>query len=386
MKEVKKNNKMLTQEENIELIKEYRNTNDKEILDKLIEGNYNLIRYVAVKYYNYYHSIELDDLIQECSYAMYMAIKKYDLEKNQSIKFITYATRAMTNGLINMIQSTDKIIRIPNNLEVLNREYTKLLSKRLKEDNSVPTDEEVKQELNISEEKLNILKRVNNIKTISSNITIDANDEVELEELFSYEEKGYVDYENYIDSKILIKNIKDALKPEEYYIFYRYYLSPEKILLKDIGNELLVSKAYIGFVIKEIRNKVKTRLNRNIISGEKMSIKEVESIDLNPISPKEIASFYELKKNCDSTIYYFIYNGIKNGYTKKEFKQELVDLSDLEIEQIIEKCDKVKEQYFNLERQEIEYKKLKINKSISEIYKLNILPDSKKEEIKVKRK
>ena len=156
--------------------------------------------------------------------------------------------------------------------------------------------------------------------------------------------------------------------------------------LKDIGNELLVSKAYIGFVIKEIRNKVKTRLNRNIISGEKMSIKEVESIDLNPISPKEIASFYELKKNCDSTIYYFIYNGIKNGYTKKEFKQELVDLSDLEIEQIIEKCDKVKEQYFNLEKKEKEYKKLKINKSISEIYKLNILPDSKKEEKNVKRK
>ncbi len=79
--------KKLPNSEQLELLKQYRETNDKDTLTKLISSYIPLINLKALKYSSLYN-MEYDDLKSTCYEALLNAFQKFDFRENTLISYV----------------------------------------------------------------------------------------------------------------------------------------------------------------------------------------------------------------------------------------------------------------------------------------------------------
>lgn len=108
---------------NEELVRLYQE-GDKKALDELVEQNKRIIYKIANKFKITNNSIDIDDLIQEGMLGLIIAADKYNFEKENKAKFITYAIHWIYEKIYNLVigHSTreKKNIELNNNCTSLN--------------------------------------------------------------------------------------------------------------------------------------------------------------------------------------------------------------------------------------------------------------------------
>lgn len=87
---------------NEELVRLYREGNN-NALDKLVEQNMGIVHKIASKFKVRDHSIDNDDLIQEGVMGLIIAADKYNFEKENKAKFITYAIHWIHERMYNIV-------------------------------------------------------------------------------------------------------------------------------------------------------------------------------------------------------------------------------------------------------------------------------------------
>jgi RNA polymerase sigma-32 factor len=100
---------ILTKEEEMELIKRYKENNDIEAAKKLLLSHLRLVVKIAFEYYNQYYA-SLFDLIQEGNVGLVFAIKKFEISKN--VRFSTYAQWWIRAYILKYLMDNYSIIRI----------------------------------------------------------------------------------------------------------------------------------------------------------------------------------------------------------------------------------------------------------------------------------
>lgn len=123
---------------------------------KLIEGNLRLVFSRAKLYLN--KGLALDDLLQEGNIGLIKAIEKFDVEKGY--KFGTYATWWIDQALGRAVADKGRLIRIPVHMvENINR-ITKVSRNLTQKLGRSPKIEELSEGSDLSEEKINKVKKV----------------------------------------------------------------------------------------------------------------------------------------------------------------------------------------------------------------------------------
>lgn len=121
---------LLSAKEEIELSQRFKEDNDKEAKNKLIESNLRLVVSIAKKY-SENSSQSLMDLIQEGNLGLDMAVNNYDA--NKGYRFSTYAVYWIKQSIIQYLNNNSRTIRIPthalNNLKTINEAKTFLNNK-----------------------------------------------------------------------------------------------------------------------------------------------------------------------------------------------------------------------------------------------------------------
>lgn len=102
-----------TFKDNIDLIREYKKTGDKEILEIILIVNYSLLKKQARKYTKVIEGscLSEDDLIQMGYIGLMRAIEKFDISKDNS--FSTYALYWIKQSMTREISNKNNSIRIP---------------------------------------------------------------------------------------------------------------------------------------------------------------------------------------------------------------------------------------------------------------------------------
>lgn len=94
---------------NEELVQLYQN-GDRKALDKLIQQNNGFVNKIVNRFYcNHTNSIDREDLVQEGYIGLINAANKYDVNRDNAAKFITYAyfhINRMINGFVNQTDTT----------------------------------------------------------------------------------------------------------------------------------------------------------------------------------------------------------------------------------------------------------------------------------------
>ena len=255
--------RLLTREEEYELIQKFQESEDKEeklkVLEYLYKHNQKLIVSIILKYKN--EGLSFDDLFQEGYLGFQTAIEKFDLSSGN--KLSTYATFWIRQAVQRAIEDNGSTIRVPvhqqEKIRRLNKINTRLQQKLGRE----PSVEEIAKEMNLSTK---IIKDLLNYSTnpISLNTPINDDNTTELQELLSS------DSYNKLESKMLQdelrKKILDSLyklcntERELYIIIKRTGLdgkSPKT--LEEIGKELCVTRERI----RQIEERVLERLRNS---------------------------------------------------------------------------------------------------------------------------
>ena len=222
---------------------------------KLINSNLRLVVSIAYKYKKWIEHLQFLDIIQEGNLGLIKAIEKFDSKKVN--KLSTYATWWIEQSITRVIDEKEKEIRKPIHVEEEIRKYKKIIAEYNKKGHEIPSDKELCQILNISNERLINVKKAMQITTTSLNTPVKDDEKKELEDFIPDIRKQYEELLNsLIDNQIMIV-LKEKLKPIEYYVLYHRLLSSNSKTIETLSDSVGISKQAIQQIEAKVINKIK---------------------------------------------------------------------------------------------------------------------------------
>jgi len=225
----------------LELWKQYGETKDAAIREKIIIQYSHLVKYVAGRLSIYFGTnVEYDDLVGFGVFGLIDAIDKFDL--NKGVKFETYASLRIRGSIIDSIREMDWV---PRSLRQKNKELEKVYWEIENELGHAASDKEVADKLGISLDEFH--KLLNDVNVSSM---------VSLEEFLEQNYEKGVDIpnvnkddrpENYVEINELKEILGDAidkLPEKEKTVVSLYYF--EELTLKEISAIMKVSESRIS--------------------------------------------------------------------------------------------------------------------------------------------
>ena len=140
---------MISIEEEVELAQRIRK-GDRKALERLTRANLRFVVSVAKQYQN--QGLSLSDLINEGNLGLIKAAEKFD--ETRGFKFISYAVWWIRQSILQAIAEQSRIVRLPLNQVGSVNKINRMLSKFEQENERRPSVEEISQEINLPEEKV----------------------------------------------------------------------------------------------------------------------------------------------------------------------------------------------------------------------------------------
>ena len=379
---------VLPNDEQLELLKKYRETNDEKIFQKLVNHNLRLGVFVAKRYEGRCTSMSFMDLVQEANIAMIRAFQLFRVEDGTTLS--TYIVKCMIRSIQRQIDKEDSAIRKPIYISLLERKYNNYICKFFLKNKRMPTEEELMKDLNINEESLKTLTKLELLDPISLNKekSLEADNSSELQDFIPYEEK-YELVESNLDTKILIAAAKEMLTNKEYYIIYYRVIVADKKRLEQIAKEFGVTRERIRQIEKKSLEKLKRIKQHRDKLLKYNTVMDIDKQRITPMTAKEISYYHYLKEHLDEVIYYFIYTKREKNYSFNNYKKELTNLTETEIKKYMNICLELEQELFTPEKQEKVFEETSKQKIVSDIFNFKIAPvriNNKKSQSTKKRK
>ncbi len=224
----------MTNEENLRLIKEYKQYGDKEIRNKIVLGNMRLISHIVSKYTNYALCCEssayphMEDLYQQAIFACVKAIERFNTD--YTFTFATYLVRGIKNEIGMMYRSATN--KGKKEVQVVSLHDATIKNSRHQDDEGMNVEEAVEDETTLPEH---------------------ADNKLEL---------------NYIREKVA-----SLLPKRERDMFYDYY--EKKQTLETIAKKYNLSRSYMTRLVEKTRETI-NRIYLNGPSEEDLLFKGVD--------------------------------------------------------------------------------------------------------------
>lgn len=237
---------------------QYTKNRTPELRDKLIIEYSPLVKLVAGKMSMYLgYNVEFDDLVGYGVFGLIDAIDKFDYDKG--VKFETYASLRIRGAILDQIRKMDWIPRtVRQKQKLLDGAYRKIEERT----GRFATDEEVAQELNISEDELCDLQNETKMTNIISLDEYMEQGDVKVE---PKADQDYMQPERVVEKaelkRLLAEVIKSLTDKEKQVITLYYY---EDLNLKEISRVLDVSESRVSQLHSKALLKMRQRLGDNM--------------------------------------------------------------------------------------------------------------------------
>lgn len=246
-----------------QLWKQYMETKDPAVKEKLIIEYAYLIKYVAGRLSIYFGSnVEFDDLVGYGAFGLIDAIEKFDITKGA--KFETYASLRIRGAIIDSIRDLDWV---PRSLRQKNKELEKVYAEIENETGHSATDKEAAEKMGITlSEFYKLLNDVNVSSMMSLEEFMEQNYERGLEIYSeSTEDKPEASIEHSELKELLADAINKLPEKEKAVITFYYF---EELTLKEISAIMHVTESRISQLHTKALLRMRGKLFRHKIMLE----------------------------------------------------------------------------------------------------------------------
>lgn len=331
------NYKLLTREEELDMIKRYK-SGEIEVRDEFLSRNLKLVVSIAKKYLG--RGVALTDLIQEGNMGLMKALDEFDLSRE--CRFSTYATNWIKSYITRYIAGKSRNISLPNHffyeLGIFRKVYTNL-EKQL---DRKPTISELADKTGKNKDVvLRYFDYLNDTKSLSDKVGDEDDTEFSYFISSSDESLETIAIKKDLSSGLTELLNKCHLKPRELEVLMlRYGLNgDDPLTLEEIGRKYNLTRERVrqmeSSALMRIRRSPYVKLFAEYTSNPAKSMENIKKmreayID-NPRSfKKDIISEEERKPAPRAKNIYTIFSN--SGYTKEELDIAINELSEEEIE------------------------------------------------------
>lgn len=242
----------------IELWKQYSDSKDPAIREKLIIEYAHLVKFVAGRLNIYFGSnVEYDDLVGFGVFGLIDAIDKFDL--NKGVKFETYASLRIRGSIIDSIREMDWV---PRSLRQKNKELEKVYAELENQLGHSASDKEVADKMGI---KLDDFYKLINDVSVSSMVSLEdfleQNYEVGVDVPNTNKDDRPESHIEMVELKDILGDAIDKLPEKEKNVISLYYF--EELTLKEISAIMKVSESRISQLHTKAIFRLKGKLIRH---------------------------------------------------------------------------------------------------------------------------
>jgi RNA polymerase sigma factor for flagellar operon FliA len=243
------------------LWEEYSKTQSREIRDKIIVQYTPLVKIVAGRLCVYLGStVEYEELVSYGIFGLIDAVDKFDYLKG--IKFETYASLRIRGSILDQIRKLDWV---PRTLRQKQKKIDTAVSALEVKFGRMPTNMELSEELQITEEELlTWMGQTNITNVISLDEFVDASGEKDLN---TVKKSAFETPEEVVEKsetkKMLLEALETLTEKEKRVITLYYY---EELTLKEISVVLEVSESRVSQLHTRALQKMKLKLGNQVVS------------------------------------------------------------------------------------------------------------------------
>ncbi|MBR6446557.1 MAG: sigma-70 family RNA polymerase sigma factor [Prevotella sp.] len=246
---------LLTAEEEVELAQRIRK-GDRDALERLTKANLRFVVSVAKQYQN--QGLSLADLINEGNLGLIKAAEKFD--ETRGFKFISYAVWWIRQSILQALAEQSRLVKLPLNQVNSVNKINKVLRKFEQENERRPSIDEIAENMDLSEEKIEEAMR-NASRHLSMDAPFSESDDNSLLDVMPNDDAPLAD--NLVEMESLRDEIAMALNTlnerERNVIQAFYGIGQPEMTLEEIGRKYGLTRERV----RQIREKAIRRLRKN---------------------------------------------------------------------------------------------------------------------------
>ena len=238
-----------------ELFREYRKTKSPVLRNEIVEMHLSLAELLARKYVG--KGVEYEDLLQVASYALVLAVERFDPEKG--VQFASFATPTILGEIKKHFRDTTWSLKVPRRLKEISIKLIDAKEELQDQLHRVPTVPELAEYMNVSDEDIIEALEGSHAYTAYSldqeQDPFSESERMHFEKFLGESEDGYDQFET---SGVLEKVIQ-SLSPTEKEIIHKRFL--QEITQRDVAEALGVSQMTVSRIEKAMKEKFRKEYN-----------------------------------------------------------------------------------------------------------------------------
>ena len=256
---------LLSTDEEVELAQRIRK-GDRKALDRLTKANLRFVVSVAKQYQN--QGMSLPDLINEGNLGLIKAAEKFD--ETRGFKFISYAVWWIRQSILQAIAEQSRIVRVPLNQVGSVNKINRMLNKFEQENERRPSSEEISEQTDIPEEKVDEAIMVNSRHVSVDAPFVDGEDNSLLDVLVN-DDAPMADRQLVMESlRSEIATVLKTLNERERNVITAFYgIGQPEMTLDEIGNKFGLTRERVRQIkekaIRRLRNSTNNKLLKSYL-------------------------------------------------------------------------------------------------------------------------
>jgi RNA polymerase sigma-32 factor len=251
---------ILSKEEEHELAVQFKNSQDRETLQKLVTANLRFVVKIAYEYIHY--RVKLLDLIQEGNMGLVKAVQEFDPYKD--VRLTTYAVWWIRSYIQDAILKNYSLVKM-GTTQAQKRLFYRLRKEQKKlEQEGISPSQGVKllaQKLDVKEKEIEEMSQRLNQNDVSLNAPVSHEEKSErINHLASSQAPADVtlgEAEQETLFKKILKQFGETLEGREKVVFYDRLVSEDPLTLQEIGEKYKFTKERARQIEEQVKEKLK---------------------------------------------------------------------------------------------------------------------------------
>lgn len=242
----------MTETEEYELWTQYRQSEELELRNRLIEHYLPLVKRAAERmHFSLAGKVDVDDLYSTGLLGLIDAIARYVPSRNT--KFSTFSAQRIRGAMLDSIRDMDWVPRLARTAFQTHRKAYQHLKQEL---SRAPSDDEMKQHLNMNEKEYNKLCLEVNIASVTSIQSLGAQDQDQQEDLELPDQKQLKELQQ-SELKEVLKKVIHELPEKKKAALVMYYF--DELTLKEISKVLNVTEGRVSQILSQVVAQIKSK-------------------------------------------------------------------------------------------------------------------------------